>query len=78
MKGVAAYAFGFGLSYSKFKYSNLRFDCESISIEELKEGKEITVTVDIENISDIDGLEVVQLYTYSFVNLHIGAVDISF
>ncbi len=63
MKGVAAYPFGFGLSYSKFKYSNLRFDCESISIEELKEGKEITVTVDIENISDIDGLEVVQLYT---------------
>ncbi len=63
MKGVAAYPFGFGLSYSKFKYSNLRFDCESISIEELKEGKEVTVTVDIENISDIDGLEVVQLYT---------------
>lgn len=62
MKGVAAYPFGFGLSYSKFKYSNLRFDCESISIEDLKDGKEVKVTVDIENISDIDALEVVQLY----------------
>ena len=62
MKGIASYPFGFGLSYSEFKYSNLRFDYESISIEQLKEGKEVTVTVDIENISDIDGLEVVQLY----------------
>ena len=63
MAGVAAYPFGFGLSYSKFKYSNLRFDCESISIEDLKEGKSVTVTVDIENISEKDGFEIVQLYT---------------
>lgn len=63
MSGTASYPFGFGLSYSKFSYSNLRFDCNSISIKELLEGKVITVSVDVENTSKVDGFEVVQLYT---------------
>lgn len=44
-----AYEFGFGLSYSEFKYSNL-------SLQENK------LTFEIENVSDVDGEEVAQVY----------------
>ena len=48
------YPFGYGLSYSNFEYSSLR-------INKLGE-TDYEVFVDIENTSDIDGKEVVQLY----------------
>ena len=51
------YPFGFGLSYCNFKYKNLMLDNEKII-----ENETITVTVDIENESDYEGYEVVQLY----------------
>ena len=51
------YPFGYGLSYTKFKYSN-----PSVSSETLKRGSSITVSVDIENIGDREGYETVQLY----------------
>lgn len=47
------FAFGHGLSYSEFKYSNL-------SIK--KKDKCVQVCFDIENISDIDGKEVAEVY----------------
>lgn len=51
------YHFGYGLSYSKFEYSNLRLNTASFG----KNGQ-ITVSVDVKNTSNIDGKEVVQLY----------------
>jgi beta-glucosidase len=56
-KGEPLYPFGFGLSYTKFDYSNLRFIPKSI-----KAGQPITVTVDVTNVGEIDGDDVVQLY----------------
>lgn len=50
------YPFGFGLSYTKFKYSNLQFP-NTISTE-----KDFEVTVDVTNIGDRDGDEVAELY----------------
>ena len=47
------FPFGYGLSYSKFEYSGL-------SVE--KECGEVKVRFTIENISDIDGKEVAQVY----------------
>lgn len=50
----AMYPFGFGLSYTKFEYSNL-------SVE--KVGRyDYKVTADVKNIGDVAGDEVVQLY----------------
>ena len=48
------YPFGYGLSYSSFKYDNLK----------VKENPDnsFEISYDIENISDIDGKEVSQLY----------------
>ena len=51
------YPFGYGLSYSKFEYSNLKTSAASFN----KDGK-ITVSVDVKNNSTVDGKEVVQLY----------------
>jgi beta-glucosidase len=51
------WAFGYGLSYSTFSYSNM-----SIEKSELKTGEPVNVTIDVENTSNTDGDEIVQLY----------------
>ncbi len=55
--GAPLYPFGYGLSYSKFEYSNLR-----LSTTELKAGDSLGVGVDVKNTSPREGDEVVQLY----------------
>jgi len=51
------YAFGFGLSYTKFEYSNLRLDKSEISISE-----SCNVLVNITNRGEYAGHEVIQMY----------------
>ena len=51
------YSFGFGLSYTKFEYSNLK-----IGSKEIKPNGELKVSVDVKNVGNLDGDEVVQLY----------------
>lgn len=55
-KGDPLYEFGYGLSYTKFKYSNIEVPST------LESGNDITVKVDVENIGDLKGDEVVQVY----------------
>jgi beta-glucosidase len=52
------YPFGYGLSYTRFKYSNLH-----ISDTQLKLGGKLTVSADVTNIGDVEAEEIVQLYT---------------
>ncbi len=51
------FPFGHGLSYTSFEYSNLKIDPSQMAIADT-----ITVTVDIKNIGERSGAEVVQLY----------------
>jgi beta-glucosidase len=51
------YAFGFGLSYTTFEYSNLR-----ISSSKIDSKGEVTISVDVKNSGKRDGDEVVQMY----------------
>lgn len=53
----AKYVFGYGLSYSDVEYSNLTLDKDDISSSE-----KLIVTVEVENKSDIEVIETVQLY----------------
>jgi beta-glucosidase len=55
--GDPLYPFGFGLSYTRFKYDNLKLGSSAI-----KTGEGTTLTVDVQNAGDRAGDEVVQLY----------------
>ena len=57
MHNEALYPFGFGLSYTTFKYSNLK-----LSKEEANATDTITCTVTVENTGEYQGNEVIQLY----------------
>ena len=56
------YAFGYGLSYSNFEYSDLR-----ISNNKMDKNSSITVTVKVKNNSNMLGKEVIQLYLQDLV-----------
>ncbi len=57
------FAFGHGLSYTSFSFSNLNLSNEVIS-----SGENITVSLDIENTGKYAGREVVQLYIEDVVS----------
>ena len=50
--GPVLYPFGYGLSYSSFKYQNLIMDSDVLEGDNV-----LTVSVDISNISSVDGEE---------------------
>ena len=52
------YNFGFGLSYSEFEYSDLKINKEQFNIND-----SIKISVNVKNLSKIDGLETIQLYS---------------
>lgn len=56
------YPFGFGLSYSKFFYSDIK-----LSNKILDKHSKIVVDVNVKNISDVAGDEVIQLYIQDLV-----------
>jgi beta-glucosidase len=66
MPGTPLYPFGYGLSYTQFRYSNLRLDRKQIN-----QGGNIKVAVDLENIGKRPGTETVQMY------LHEGYAPVS-
>ena len=51
------FPFGHGLSYTTFEYSNLK-----LSAKEIDDTQKLTVSVDVTNIGDRSGKEVVQVY----------------
>jgi beta-glucosidase len=55
--GKPLFAFGHGLSYTKFKYSGAKLDHNKASAKDF-----ITVTVKVKNTGKLDGDEVVQVY----------------
>jgi len=54
----ALYPFGYGLSYTKYEYSNLKVDKTLLSGED----DILEVAIDVLNAGDMDGYEIVQLY----------------
>jgi beta-glucosidase len=56
------YAFGFGLSYTTFEYSNMK-----ISSDKIKFGEKLKISIDVKNTGNYDGQEIVQLYIRDLV-----------
>ncbi len=56
-KGTPLYPFGYGLSYTTFKYSDLK-----VSKSVAKPGDKVTISVNVRNTGKMNGDEVVQLY----------------
>jgi len=52
-----AFPFGFGMSYSTFSYNNLQIDKQNI-----KKDESTKISIDITNLSNINGEEIVQMY----------------
>jgi beta-glucosidase len=63
LKQKPLYAFGYGLSYTSFAYSNL-----AVSSDSLKGDGELSMKVDLKNTGSRSGDEIVQLYVS-----HIGS-----
>ncbi|WEG13544.1 glycoside hydrolase family 3 C-terminal domain-containing protein [Pullulanibacillus sp. KACC 23026] len=57
------FPFGYGLSYTNFKYSNLKVDKK-----EAQESDLVTVTVDVTNAGTLAGKEIVQLYVKDVIS----------
>ena len=58
MPGTPLYPFGYGMSYTEFKYSNLRIEPQIYSVGNAR------VSVDVENTGKLAGVETVQLYLH--------------
>jgi beta-glucosidase len=56
------FPFGHGLSYTQYRYSNVRLDAQT-----LKRGQGVTVAVDVENVGPRAGEEIVQVYVSDVV-----------
>ena len=82
--GEPLYPFGYGLTYSKFEYSNLK-----LSSPELQAGNPLAVDVDVKNSGQRAGDEVVELYISfpklpgaplralrGFTRVHLGAGEV--
>lgn len=59
LKSKPLFAFGHGLSYTRFSYSNLR-----IAPKQIASDGRVSISVDIENTGPRDGDEVAQLYVH--------------
>ena len=59
IKGEPLFAFGHGLSYTKFEYSKMNISSKTI----LADGN-VTVTFDVKNVGKREGDEVAQLYIH--------------
>lgn len=58
-RALLFYPFGYGLSYTSFRYSNLHIDTPQTNVS----GK-VKVTVDVQNTGERPGTETVQLYLH--------------
>ena len=60
--GAPMYPFGFGLSYTKFIYSEIISAVSSLSLEDLKKGEKFKFSVKIKNVGKYDAKETAELY----------------
>lgn len=60
--GSPLYPFGYGLSYTKFEYSNIKIKSDSMTLKALEQGNKFEISVSVKNTGNVKGAETVQLY----------------
>ena len=61
-QGTPMYPFGYGLSYTNFKYEHINCQETSLKLSQIENGKKFKFEIDVKNIGDVKGKEVVQCY----------------
>jgi beta-glucosidase len=56
------YPFGFGLSYTNFRFDSINLSAKSVSKGDLTDGNAVKASVTLTNTGKVDADEVVQLY----------------
>jgi beta-glucosidase len=59
MPATPLYPFGYGLSYTQFRYSNLK-----VTPAQTGQGGNVTVKVDVQNVGNRAGVQTVQMYLH--------------
>lgn len=62
MIGEPQFRFGFGLSYTRFAYTDLRCRVSGVARQQMQSTDTVEVSIDVSNVGERDGDEVVQLY----------------
>lgn len=62
MPASPLYPFGYGLSYTKFEYGEIKLSRETVTAEEIEAGGSVEVRVTVTNAGPVAGAETVQLY----------------
>lgn len=63
-KLIPMYPFGYGLSYTRFEYSDIKCDTTELSVADLKNGKKFVFKVTIKNAGQYNGKETTQCYIH--------------
>jgi len=56
------FPFGYGLSYTSFEYTKPRLSSDVMTVNELEKRADLRVFVDVTNVGDMAGYEVIQVY----------------
>lgn len=66
-RSTPMYPFGYGLSYTKFEYSGVRCENDTLTLEELQNGKKFKASVILTNTGGCAGKETAQCYISDLV-----------
>lgn len=69
--GTPMYPFGYGLSYTEFEYSGITVENSEIALKDINAGKKFKFSVNVKNVGNRDGAEVVQLYIHDAVATYV-------
>ncbi len=62
IENTPLFPFGYGLSYTSFEYENIKSNTDTLTLDEIINGKSFKISVDVKNIGNCSAKEVVQCY----------------